>query len=95
MSVLVFVHYRGPERPLRSGYAQTAGQLAATPGLLGVELLRGVGGEDRWVLLMRWSGMDAYQSWEGELRRLGHPSPLRPFQDRSRPGGHYEIFTEN
>ncbi|WP_214410599.1 antibiotic biosynthesis monooxygenase family protein [Sphaerisporangium fuscum] len=96
MAVLVLVHYRGPAEAVRDGYARTAVQMAATPGLLGVELLHGEadGDGERWVLAMRWSDAAAFEAWERELRRQGHPSPLRPFQDRDRPGGHYEVFAQ-
>ncbi|GII81021.1 antibiotic biosynthesis monooxygenase [Sphaerisporangium rufum] len=88
------VHYRGPAEAMESGYAETARRLSVTPGLRGAELLRGTTPGDRWVLLMRWSDMDAFRTWEDDLRRRGHPSPLRPYQDRTRPEGHYEILVE-
>ncbi|WP_433254751.1 antibiotic biosynthesis monooxygenase family protein [Streptosporangium sp. CA-135522] len=92
MGVYLFVHYRGSAEAIRDGYARTADQLTATPGLLGTELLCDPADRHTWTLLMRWTDIDSFHSWEHRLRAQGHPSHLRSYQDRARPGGHYEVF---
>jgi heme-degrading monooxygenase HmoA len=66
--------------------------IAGTDGLVRHELLRAVGATDHFVLLMEWRDLASYHRWERRLRAEGHPSALRPFQDRARPGGHYEVY---
>lgn len=92
----VFVHHRVAPRQadlLLEAYEQSVGRLAGTPGLLGTELLVSPADRSRYLLLMCWAGRKAFQAWERREREAGHPSALRPFQDRGRPGGHYEIYT--
>ncbi|MEV5708027.1 antibiotic biosynthesis monooxygenase family protein [Actinoallomurus sp. NPDC052274] len=94
--VRVVVHYRNPaspERAVQTAYQAARDMLRGTPGLVRHELLRSTAGDDVFALLMEWEDTAAYEAWEREMRRQGHPSPLRPYQDRSRPGGHYEVYT--
>ncbi|WP_083951740.1 antibiotic biosynthesis monooxygenase family protein [Actinomadura rubrobrunea] len=95
MPVRVVVHYRDPDGPtetLAAAYRRAARDLAGTPGLLGHELLGAIDGDGRFALLMAWRDLASYRAWERRLRAAGHPSPLRKFQDRTRPGGHYEVY---
>jgi Antibiotic biosynthesis monooxygenase len=94
--VRVLVHHRPPvDRPyeVEAAYFEAAEELAGAPGLLRLELLGPPDGSGARVLLMDWASQDSYRVWEEDLRRRGHPSPLRPYQDRDREGGHYEIYT--
>lgn len=91
----VLVHHRVPDgRPdaVEDAYRAAARDLAGVPGLLGTELLDVPGDPAARVLLMDWTSVERYRSWEERHRAAGHPSPLRPFQDRARPGGHHHLF---
>lgn len=93
--VRVLVHHRAPvdrAHAVREAYFEARELLAGTPGLLRSELLGPPADPCAHVLLMDWASLPDYQAWEAELRRRGHPSPLRPYQDRARPGGHYETY---
>ncbi|GAB2953683.1 antibiotic biosynthesis monooxygenase family protein [Nonomuraea fastidiosa] len=90
--VRVLVYHRTPESgELAEAYRRAAELLAGTDGLLRHELLRSPGDRELHVLVMDWADRDAFTGWERALRHAHHPSPLRRYQDRSRPGGHYEI----
>ncbi|GAA3732112.1 antibiotic biosynthesis monooxygenase [Spinactinospora alkalitolerans] len=73
-------------------YAEVSGELARIDGLEGTELLFGVSGGDGIVLQMFFSDMEAFRRWERSPRHRAATSPMRRYQDRSRPGGHYEIY---
>lgn len=93
--IRVLVYYRQPAgatADVTRAYQTACQALAGTPGLLGHELLGQVDTDDRYVLLMLWRDLDDFLAWERDLRAGGHPSPLRRLQDRSRPGGHYELY---
>jgi hypothetical protein len=77
---------------LRQAFRASEELLAGTPGLLGMSLSRCVARPDRYVLTMTWEELAAFERWEGEAGHRGYGSPLRPFQDRQRPGGHYEVM---
>ncbi|MCP2341064.1 antibiotic biosynthesis monooxygenase family protein [Actinomadura rupiterrae] len=93
--VHVLVHLREPEDErggVLAAYREARAQLDGTPGLLADRLLRSVTDAGRLTLLMEWADRPSYEHWEREHRRRGHPSPLRRYQDRDRPGGHHELF---
>lgn len=93
--VRVFVHHRAADRtaePVQAAYLMAAAGLAGTPGYRGDELLSPQADARRRTLLMRWDGVESYSDWERAHRDRGHPSPLRAYQDRELPGGHYETF---
>jgi heme-degrading monooxygenase HmoA len=92
--IRVFVHHRAADsaEPIHAAYLQAATDLAGTPGYLGDELLSPRTDTNRRTLLMRWDGSESYEAWERAHRASGHPSPLRSYQDRELPGGHYETF---
>lgn len=54
--------------------------LAGTPGFLGFELLRPVGGEERYFVYTRWETDQAFQAW----RRRG-PADSAHAEERERP----------
>ena len=92
----VLVHHRADPRQtdlLLDAYDQAVKRLTGTAGLLGTQLLVSEDDPSRYVLLMRWDGGETFRTWERRERELGHPSAMRQFQDRARPGGHYEIYT--
>ncbi|MFJ9584823.1 antibiotic biosynthesis monooxygenase family protein [Streptomyces acidicola] len=80
-----------PEALLRA-YETSHRDLAGTPGLTSLELLCSVSVPGRFLLVMSWTDLAAYQAWERGPAHRGHVSPMRPFQDRERPGGHYEVY---
>ncbi|MDH2427231.1 antibiotic biosynthesis monooxygenase [Sphaerisporangium sp. TRM90804] len=91
----VLVYHRAPDgRPeaVVEAYRRAALQLRGTSGLLAYELLSSPADRGRHLLVMDWTDRGAFTRWERAFRSAGHPSPLRPYQDRSRPGGHYEIY---
>jgi quinol monooxygenase YgiN len=90
VTLWIFVHHRGDPSAVEQAYHKASEALRGTRGYLGDELLRSAADRDRYVLLMKWRSPADFSAWEREHRRAGHPSPLRPFQDRERPGGHYE-----
>ncbi|MBO2445563.1 antibiotic biosynthesis monooxygenase [Actinomadura barringtoniae] len=93
----VFVHHRvAPEQAdlLRGAYEKAAERLAGTAGLLGTELLVSPDDRSRYVLLMHWDGRRPFREWAKRERELGYPSAMRKFQDRERPGGHFDVFND-
>ncbi|OLT21352.1 hypothetical protein BJF79_46805 [Actinomadura sp. CNU-125] len=95
LRVLVhLVEPAGRRGAVPAAYEEARETLAGTAGLLADELLGSVTDARRFVLVMEWEGRRQYAAWEREHRARGHRSPLRPFQDRERPGGHYEVFAE-
>jgi hypothetical protein len=93
--VRVIVHYREPagsSGAVVAAYRAARATMQGVPGLVGHELLGAQEDDGRFALLMTWRDMTAFEEWERRLRATGHPSPLRPYQDRERPGGHYEVY---
>lgn len=91
----VLVYYRAPaERPeaVRDAHRQAARDLTGVPGLDRQQLLASADDPGAHVLLMEWAGVEPFEAWEREFRARAHPSPLRPYQDRARHGGHYESY---
>jgi heme-degrading monooxygenase HmoA len=91
----ILVHHRAPEgspEAVEQAYESAREALAGTPGYLGDELLRSPADPGRYLLLMKWRSAADFAGWERGHRRSGHPSALRAFQDRGRPGGHYEAL---
>ncbi|WP_119730350.1 antibiotic biosynthesis monooxygenase family protein [Thermomonospora amylolytica] len=93
--IRVLVYLREPEGErgvIAEAYGRARELLEGTPGLRGDQLLRSVTDPRRFTLVMEWESRRAYAAWEKAHRERGHRSPLRPYQDRERPGGHYEVF---
>lgn len=96
-AIYVFVHHRIAPRQadlLRGAYRQAVERLAGTAGLLGTELLVSSADRSRYVLLMHWDGRRAFRDWARRERELGYPSAMRPYQDRGRPGGHFDVYND-
>ncbi|MFD0775170.1 antibiotic biosynthesis monooxygenase family protein [Streptomonospora algeriensis] len=93
----VLVWHRGddPEALVRA-YTEAAPDLAEVEGLERTELLFGVAGAGFGtgpvVLEMHFTDIEAFRRWERSPQHRQKTSPMRRFQDRSRPGGHYEIY---
>ncbi|MEU8883434.1 antibiotic biosynthesis monooxygenase family protein [Streptomyces hydrogenans] len=77
---------------LRAAYAVSRRDLAGTPGLTGLSLLRQTAAPDAWVLVMSWTDRAAYEAWESGPDHKAYRSPMRAFQDRAHPDGHYTVF---
>ncbi|MFB7282579.1 antibiotic biosynthesis monooxygenase family protein [Streptomyces hydrogenans] len=77
---------------LRAAYAVSRRDLAGTPGLTGLSLLRQTTAPDAWVLVMSWTGRAAYEAWESGPDHKAYRSPMRAFQDRAHPDGHYTVY---
>jgi heme-degrading monooxygenase HmoA len=93
--IQVVVHLVEPEGEpgaVPDAYGRARETLDGTPGLLADRLLRSVTDRHRFTLVMEWASRREYTTWQRDHRRRGHPSPLRRYQDRERPGGHYEVY---
>ncbi|MFF9343702.1 antibiotic biosynthesis monooxygenase family protein [Streptomyces sp. NPDC014773] len=89
----VHVRHRTPDADaLRAAYAVSRRDLAGTPGLTGLALLRQTAAPDAWLLVMSWTGRAAYEAWESGPDHKAYRSPMRPFQDRAHPDGHYTVY---
>lgn len=91
----VVVYHRVPAEGLQvlvDGHRKLRSTLDGTPGLLGDELLVSRSEPGIVCLVMYWADLPAFERWERDLHS-GAPSPLRAHQDRTRQGGHYQIFT--
>jgi heme oxygenase (mycobilin-producing) len=89
----VLVRHREPaDRPgaVERAYREVRAQLAGTTGFRHAELLRD---GSRYLLVVEWASEADFTTWEQAHRARGHPSALRPFQDRAHPGGHYETYS--
>jgi heme oxygenase (mycobilin-producing) len=73
-------------------YWLTSNELAGTAGLLGSELIRSLQDPACYVVVSEWESMDAFCAWEGGPAHRGATAPMRPFQDRDRPGGSYGVY---
>jgi heme-degrading monooxygenase HmoA len=92
----VLVRHREPaDRPgaVEHAYHEVRAQLAGTAGYLHGDLLRQVPDGSAYLLVMEWASEADFTAWERAHRDRGHPSALRPFQDRAHPGGHYETYS--
>ena len=67
---------RGPE--LEERFAKRAGEVEGMPGFLGYELLRPVGGENRYFVYTRWESEEAFRAWvESSAFTRGHAQAAR------------------
>jgi heme-degrading monooxygenase HmoA len=77
---------------LERAYHAISEQLDGTPGLLSNELLRAVRKPGYFAVLSEWTSLAAFQEWEQGPGHRKDTSPLRSYQEKDRPGGHYEIY---
>lgn len=62
----------GAGEELEKRFAARAGAVENSPGFLGFELLRPVGGESRYFVYTRWESEEAYQAWASGPSRAAH-----------------------
>ncbi|MCX4473337.1 Heme-degrading monooxygenase HmoB [Micromonospora sp. MW-13] len=62
----------GAGEELERRFAARAGAVQGSPGFLGFELLRPVGGEKRYFVYTRWETEEAYQAWAAGPSRAAH-----------------------
>ncbi|MEU3453692.1 antibiotic biosynthesis monooxygenase [Micromonospora sp. NPDC006766] len=62
----------GVGEELEKRFAARAGAVENSPGFLGFELLRPVGGETRYFVYTKWESEDAYQAWAQGSSRAAH-----------------------
>ena len=67
----------GPE--LEKRFAARQGAVENAPGFLSFELLRPVGGENRYFVYTRWESEEAFQAWSAGSGRAAHSG------ERARP----------
>ena len=60
----------GPE--LEKRFAARMGAVENTPGFLGFELLRPVGGETRYFVYTKWDSEEAFQAWQAGPAQAAH-----------------------
>lgn len=90
-ATVIVWHRADDDARIRSAYRGCEEFLAATPGLRRTSLLRRVGRSGEYLLVMEWESRAAFMRWERSPQHRERPSPLRPFQDRDRPEGHYQV----
>jgi len=62
----------GAGEELERRFAARAGAVEGSPGFLGFELLRPVGGGTRYFVYTRWASEEAYQAWAAGPSRAAH-----------------------
>ncbi|MEV4200527.1 antibiotic biosynthesis monooxygenase family protein [Micromonospora globbae] len=62
----------GGGEELEKRFAARAGAVENSPGFLGFELLRPVGGETRYFVYTKWESEEAYQAWAAGPSRAAH-----------------------
>jgi heme-degrading monooxygenase HmoA len=93
-ALTVLVHHRAPAGDpdrLVAAFTEAMGTLQGTAGFLGARLLRRADDPLAVTLVLDWQSAATFRRWQRGPAHLEVPSPLRPYQDRSRPGGHYEV----
>ncbi|MER7169453.1 antibiotic biosynthesis monooxygenase [Micromonospora sp. NPDC000207] len=73
----------GGGEELERRFAARAAAVENSPGFLGFELLRPVGGENRYFVYTKWESEQAYQAWAAGPSRAAHAqsgdeAPRRP-----------------
>jgi heme-degrading monooxygenase HmoA len=83
----------GDPAPIEEAYHAISADLNGTTGLLHNELLRDVLEPDAFIVLSEWASLAAFHAWESGPDHRDTTSPLRGYQDRSRPRpfGLYEV----
>lgn len=79
------------EDALNAVFAEVAGRLRGTPGLVRLELLRSTADPDGFAVMGEWESMEVFREWE---RRTEHAPTreLRPYLHRDRKGGHWDLL---
>jgi heme-degrading monooxygenase HmoA len=69
----------GSGAELEKRFAARKGAVENSPGFLGFELLRPVGGESRYFVYTKWESEEAFQAWANGSAKEAHAG------ERSRP----------
>jgi heme oxygenase (mycobilin-producing) len=90
--VLVY-HTAVDTSAIDEAYHQASTRMTSVPGMLGNELLRSLPDPTGFIVMSRWSGIEAFQQWEQGPDHLDTTAPLRPFRDprMSTPFGIYRV----
>ena len=93
-TVILFLREDTPGEVARA-YQDTSWVTEAIPGLLSTDLVREAEDPARYLLMSQWSDLAAFRAWQTGPDHAGgaKPSPLRPYQDRSR-GQHYLVYEQ-
>lgn len=75
---------------VEKAYHAVSSQLAATPGLLGNELLRSLSRPGDFAVMSSWAGVAAFRAWEQASEHRQATAPMRPYQ--SEPEGSFGIY---
>jgi heme-degrading monooxygenase HmoA len=62
----------GSGEELERRFAARQGAVENSPGFLGFELLRPVGGESRYFVYTKWESEEAYQAWSAGPAKQAH-----------------------
>lgn len=90
--VRVHIRHRAEDTDgVEDAYRLASREMAAVPGMLGNELLRGVPDPRVFVVVSRWRDLSAFQDWEAGASHQDDTSAMRPYRDHS-TGRPFEIF---
>jgi len=92
LRVLVY-HATDEVAGVERAYHEVSRDMLGVPGLLGNELLRSVPDPSGFVVMSRWSDLDAFRTWEQGPAHRDSTAPLRRYRDTrlSVPFGIYQV----
>jgi heme-degrading monooxygenase HmoA len=82
-TVLVLLYVADPEGThgsVEAAYHAVSRALRGTPGLAGNVLLRSVDDPRAFVIVSRWTDINAFRTWEKDAAHRATTAPLRPLQ---------------
>ena len=80
--VRVLVYYAAAEySAIDEAYHQVSMRMASVPGMLGNELLRSLPDPTGFVVVSKWTSIEAFQHWEQGPDHRDVTAPLRPLRD--------------
>lgn len=82
--VLVY-HMATDSGGVEDAYHEVSKRMAGVPGMLGNELLRNVHDPLGFVVMSRWTDLDAFLTWEKGAEHRADTAPLRPYRDTRLP----------
>lgn len=92
LRVLVY-HSTADVAGVHRAYHEVSTVLGEVPGMLGNELLSSVPDPSGFVVVSRWTGLEAFREWEQGPAHRDSTAPLRPYRDTrlARPYGIYHV----
>lgn len=81
----------GHDATLETALLELAGKIRAIPGCEGVEVLRGLGNERRFVLIEKWRSVEAHKAGGAYLPREAL-APLMATLDGPPDGAYFEYL---